>query len=230
MTLPVRVLSSGAISIRVTAYRYRLALSPPFSCRPFIVIISVDVLNGSSLVVVAAGSCDRSFRARLLPNLSFARHHSRDREQLCLVAADADVSGANSSPHGPLNTPRRAAGPEGLFARGHRIQGHIRVGPSGRDLESPGATRIEQPSLNGAYVSPSGLLVSLLLWLCFLLRCIFGRLRPAFAHPDESARHSAYVFRLVSMCQKIVANFLITATRAMPDPRRRLMRLNHSRS
>ena len=36
-----------------------------------------------------------------------------------------------------------------------------------------------------------------------------GRLRTAFAHADESARDSTYVF---------VANFFITATRAMVDP------------
>src|SRR5262245_10838685 len=44
------------------------------------------------------------------------------------------------------------------------------------------------------------------------------------------ARHSAYVIFLLSMYQMIVASLRITATRAMVDPRRRLMRLNHSRS
>src|SRR5262249_25080673 len=45
-----------------------------------------------------------------------------------------------------------------------------------------------------------------------------------------SARHSAYVVRLRSMCQMIVASFRITATRAMLAPLLRLRRLNHSRS
>ena len=49
-------------------------------------------------------------------------------------------------------------------------------------------------------------------------------------HATASARHAAYVFRLVSMCQMIVASFLITATLAILAPRLRLMRLNHSRS
>ena len=46
----------------------------------------------------------------------------------------------------------------------------------------------------------------------------------------RDARHSAYVFFFVNMCQMVVASFLMTATRAMLEPRRRLIRLNHSRS
>jgi hypothetical protein len=49
-------------------------------------------------------------------------------------------------------------------------------------------------------------------------------------HAATQARHSAYVTFLLSMCQMIVASLRISATRAMVDPRRRLMRLNHSRS
>lgn len=44
------------------------------------------------------------------------------------------------------------------------------------------------------------------------------------------ARHSAYVCRLLSICQMTVASFLITATRAMVLPRLRRIRLYHSRS
>jgi hypothetical protein len=53
---------------------------------------------------------------------------------------------------------------------------------------------------------------------------------PSSLHAATQARHSAYVTFLLSMCQMIVASLRITATRAMVDPRRRLMRLNHSRS
>ena len=75
-------------------------------------MVLVDAFDGFSLVVVAAGSCDRSFRARLLPNLSFARHHSRLGEQLYRVAADADVSCA--IPH----------------RMGHSILCNVRLAPS----------------------------------------------------------------------------------------------------
>jgi hypothetical protein len=57
------------------------------------------------------------------------------------------------------------------------------------------------------------------------------------AHPGASslhaaamARHSENVMRFFSMCQMIVVSFRITATRAIVAPRRRLTRLNHSRS
>src|ERR1700745_1685030 len=49
-------------------------------------------------------------------------------------------------------------------------------------------------------------------------------------HAAASARHSANVLRLLSMCQMIVASLRITATRAMVAPLRRLIRLNHSRN
>ena len=44
------------------------------------------------------------------------------------------------------------------------------------------------------------------------------------------ARHSKYVCRRLSICQITVASFRITATRATVLPRRRLIRLYHSRS
>ena len=91
-------------------------------------------------IVLVTRDCPRTFPSRGTTQVY--------REQLCLVVADADVSGANSSPYGPLNTTRRAAVPERLLARGHHIQGHIRVGPNGRDLEVRGAARIEQPAPN----------------------------------------------------------------------------------
>ena len=52
----------------------------------------------------------------------------------------------------------------------------------------------------------------------------------ASIHAAARSRHSQYVFCLLSICQTMVANLRITATRAMEDPRRRLIRLNHSRN
>src|SRR4029077_4375817 len=49
-------------------------------------------------------------------------------------------------------------------------------------------------------------------------------------HAAARARHSAYVNRLLSICQMIVASLRITATRAIVEPRLRLIRLNHSRN
>ena len=69
-------------------------------CRMFLVVVvgAGDVVNvdgcGFVSVVVAAGSCDRSFQWRLLPNHSFARYHARVsvsssawswQTQMCLV-------------------------------------------------------------------------------------------------------------------------------------------------
>ena len=56
------------------------------------------------LVVVAAGSCDRSCQCAIAPN-TFLREVPPPvlREQLCLVVADADVSVANSSREGHSN-------------------------------------------------------------------------------------------------------------------------------
>ena len=56
------------------------------------------------LVVVATGSCDRSCQCAIAPN-TFLREVPPPvlREQLCLVVADADVSGANSSRKGHSN-------------------------------------------------------------------------------------------------------------------------------
>ena len=62
-------------------------------------------------VVVAAGNCDRSCQtrdcSRVIPSRGTAH---ANRERLCLVVAGADLSGANSSPYGPLHPTRRAAG------------------------------------------------------------------------------------------------------------------------
>ena len=64
----------------------------------------------SSLVIVAAGSCDRSCQRAIAPN-TFLREVplTAIREQLCPVVADTDLSGANSSPPGPLNPRHRVA-------------------------------------------------------------------------------------------------------------------------
>jgi hypothetical protein len=69
--------------------------------------------SGFVSVVVATGSCNRSFQRRLLPTHSFARYRSRESRVVLpdkLTRADADVSSANSSPQGPLHPERRAAG------------------------------------------------------------------------------------------------------------------------
>ena len=53
---------------------------------------------------------------------------------------------------------------------------------------------------------------------------------PHGPHVAASSRHWAYVSPLLSMCQMTVASLRITATRATVGPRRRLTRLNQSRS
>jgi hypothetical protein len=64
---------------------------------------------------------------------------------------------------------------------------------------------------------------------------VWGRAPAACAllsgfHSVASARHAAYVFRSINMCQIIVASFRITATLAILAPRLRLIRLRHSRN
>ncbi len=140
------------------------------------------------------------------------------------VVADAELSSANSSPHGHSIQRTVLVGQDGL---GHRIYGFIRVGSSGRDLKLPYATWIEQPCRT---LVCGVSLLSLRVALFFLEEFLFCRLRPALAHAAANARHSVYVFRLVSMCHMMVASFLITATRAMDAPLLRFIRLYHSRS
>ena len=51
------------------------------------------------------------------------------RERLYLVLVDADLSGANSSPFGPLQPTRRADWLRPRLGSSHRIYGLFRVGP-----------------------------------------------------------------------------------------------------
>lgn len=101
------------------------------------------------------------------------------------------------------------------------------AGSSGPSLFSRSGDWLHQAASSNM---ASSLRFAVLLVASLSLRRICGRLRPAFGHAAATERHSAYVFRFVSMCQMMVASFLITATRAMVDPRRRLIRLYHSRS
>lgn len=158
------------------------------------------------------GSCDRSCLTRSPPTHSFASHRSPVRERLCLVEADADLSGANSSPQRPLHTQRRATA---CHASSCRIQGCIRVGHCGRGLNpSSGPGRTTVASIG---------------WLG-LLRLVgsIGQ-EPCLVQTAASARQSAYDCFRLSICQMMVANLRITATRAIEDPLRRLIRLNHAR-
>ena len=65
------------------------------------------------------------------------------------------------------------------------------------------------------------------LFSCF--RLLLGRSTCQVARPIPSERTSAHVFRLVNMCQMIVAMRRITATLAIFDPRFRFSFLNHAR-
>ena len=76
-------------------------------------VLLVVSVSGLVSVVVAAGSCNRSFQTAIAPN-SFLRKVPptiivSSSARFC-DPADADVSGANSSPPGPLQPERRAAG------------------------------------------------------------------------------------------------------------------------
>jgi len=76
-------------------------------------VLLVVSVSGLVSVVVATGSCNRSFQTAIAPN-SFLRKVPptiivSSSARFC-DPADADVSGANSSPPGPLQPERRAAG------------------------------------------------------------------------------------------------------------------------
>ena len=155
-------------------------------------------------------------------------------EQLCLVVADANLSVANSSPysHSIQSNVRLAETVVCFSVAASRVA--PRVGSYGRDLKRL-VSRSDRTTVPNCLCR-----VSFLCRCCvddgllFLRRILvpvpLGPLRRAGeAQGAASARHSAYVFLFVSMCQMIVASFLITATRAMLAPRLRLIRLNHSR-
>ena len=175
------------------------------------------------LVVVAAGSCDRSCQYAIAPN-TFLREVPPPvlREQLCLVVADADVSGANSS------------------RKGHSNQCVVQLTELGSTTASTVETELAQTGGISSCVGQLGsnnhrrildYVVSFslaLLRYSSLLRCIFWP-APSGRHVTAAARHSANVFRSINMCHMIVASFRMTATRAILAPRLRLMRLNHSR-
>jgi hypothetical protein len=111
--------------------------------------------------------------------------------------ADADVSGANSSPYKPLHSPRRAA----LSRMTLNVIAASKVGLELARTEgisnAGSAIWIEQPSLNIDWLC----LLLCLSIVFFLLSCVLSRLRPACVYSMESCRHSAYVFPLLSMCQ-----------------------------
>ena len=107
-------------------------------------------------VVVAAGSCNRSCLARLLPTHSFARDRPRSpRAVRPGVARPTRISlGANSLPAPPLHSKHRAAEPE------PEGRGPASTVPS--ELAWPGGTsrrqtaaRVEQPDRRSLACPPS---------------------------------------------------------------------------
>jgi hypothetical protein len=68
--------------------------------------------------------------------------------------ADADLSGANSSPSGPLHTQRRAAGLPPSPAKGAASKDRLELAPTGGISSCRQATRIEQPGPIGFVISP----------------------------------------------------------------------------
>ena len=98
-------------------------------------LLLVDTQVRFSSVVVAAGSCDRSCRPRLLPTHSFARYrwrlssaalHGRCRRVDIWCEFLAERTTPSKSTCGWLESDSS-----------HRIHGCIRVGPIGRDLDPP---------------------------------------------------------------------------------------------
>ena len=83
-------------------------------------VLLVVSVSGFVSVVVATGSCDRSFPSAIAPN-TFLRKVpltiTVSSSAWSGTRADADVSGANSSPEGPLHPQRRAAGPGHCWLR-----------------------------------------------------------------------------------------------------------------
>ena len=128
---------------------------------------------------------------------------------------DAYLSGANSSPPG------------------HSIQGNVRADMSNAHVTA--STGSFELALTGGISSCRRQLGSNNLCRILLSRLLGDGYCGWFFIESiyqsvANARHSAYVFFLVSICQMIVASFRITATRAMLLPRRRLIRLYHSRN
>jgi hypothetical protein len=171
-------------------------------------------------IVLVVRDCSRTFPSR-------GTTHSSG-EQLYRMAADADVFCAipHRMGHSILCDVRLATSVYWLAVTTSRVTFELaQAGGISSRTGRLGSNNHRQTGIRFSFLSLHALLFS----LCLLVRRLGGRLRPARDQAEENARHSAYVLRFVSICQKMVASFRMTATRAMLEPRRRLMRLNHSR-
>ncbi len=141
-------LSSGIGFHRGSCIRIALCVVACFCnssmCWRYLLIVngcdsSRSLLRREVAIVFVTCDCSQNIPSR---GTAHAMH-----ERLYLVSVDADLSGANSSPQGPLH-PKHRADWLRRFGSSHRIHGLSRVGPSGRDLGLHWATRIEQPPTN----------------------------------------------------------------------------------
>ena len=104
-------------------------------------------------VVVATGSCDRSFprdRSQIIPS----RGATHVAVSCSASLADAYLSGANSSRKG--HSIQRVVRTGSWLSRFGRIHGDIRVSLNGRDLKLRKAARIEQPLKNPVLLCSPG--------------------------------------------------------------------------
>ena len=142
----LRVCQGGSVSIVLSAYGYRSAFSP--SSYSFLLLagkfrlVDSSRLSSQREVAIVLFLCDRSqhIPSQGTAHVSFARGSAWSWQMLiCLVRI----------PHRMGHSIQRDVRLVGIGVRSsHRINGCIRVGPNGRDLESLFATRIEQPSPN----------------------------------------------------------------------------------
>ena len=112
------------------ALRYRLFLcSRAFSLSRWTLLFGSAELSSlrEVAIVLVVRDCSRH-----IPSRGTA---GGCRQQLCRGAADAYLSGANSSPKGPLHPTSTCGWLE--LRSSHHIYGCIRVGPNGRDLDPP---------------------------------------------------------------------------------------------
>jgi hypothetical protein len=140
-TVPERVCQAEAVFLRVAAYRQRQAYVPCSSSSSVAMnrVLPVVTFSGFVPVVVATGSCNRSFLARLLPTHSFARYRSR------VSRAALPGSGPRQMRTYLVRIPHRQGHSiqsdvllaSAIAGPNRRIHGPTRVGPNGRDLELP---------------------------------------------------------------------------------------------
>src|SRR5262245_12564142 len=160
-TVPERVSQAEIVFPWVNAHRQRGAQVGPSSVRwsRRILLAYRRLIIGIRLGCrrFASGSCHRSFHKRdcsqHIPSRGAARGY---RERLCrpVGPADADLSGANSSPHGPLHPERRAVWPGPLLAQADASTVRLELAQAGGISGRPEAVRSNDRPESSFFRSP----------------------------------------------------------------------------